>query len=203
MKKISKNFYRQKDVVELAQAFLGTYLVTEIRPGEKTIGKIVETEAYQGPFDKASHAYDNRRTARTETMYLAGGVAYIYLCYGIHHLFNIVTGPKETPHAVLVRALEPVSGIEWMLKRRHLQTPKYNLTAGPGAMSQAMGITTQLNKMSLTSNIIWIEERSDVIQKEHIIASPRVGVSYAQEHALLPWRFYLKGNKWVSRYGRK
>lgn len=199
MRKISKNFYCQNDVVKLAQDFLGTYLVTEIIPGQKTVGKIVETEAYQGPFDKASHAYNDRRTTRTETMYLAGGVAYVYLCYGIHHLFNIVTGPKNTPHAVLVRAVEPISGIDWMLKRRRFDTPKYNLTAGPGAMSQAMGITTALDKISLASDTIWIEERQEVIRKHDIIASPRVGVSYAQDHALLPWRFYLKGSKWVSR----
>lgn len=199
MKKITRDFYLRKNVVKVAQDLLGTFLVTEFEPSIITIGKIVETEAYQGPFDKASHSYNLRRTQRTETMYLEGGVAYIYLCYGIHHLFNIVTGPKDTPHGVLIRAIEPVEGIEIMLQRRQFEKIKHTLAAGPGAMSKAMGITTAYNSENLQGKRIWVTEREEILKPKDIIASPRVGVAYAEDHALLPWRFRIKGNPWTSR----
>lgn len=194
--KLPADFYQSEDVVDLAQQLLGKRLVTRINE-VKTAGIIVETEAYRGSEDRASHAFGGRRTARTETMYLPGGHAYIYLCYGIHHLFNVVTAPADTPFAILVRAVEPVEGIETMLERRGKDSLKPNLTAGPGSMSQALGITTKLDATPLTSDQIWIEEGS-TISKRKIIASPRVGVDYAGDHAQWPWRFRVKDNPYTS-----
>lgn len=132
-----------------------------------------------------------RRTPRTEIMYSAGGVSYVYLCYGIHHLLNIVTHGKDTPHAVLIRAIEPKTGIDVMLQRRKKEKVERSLTAGPGTLTQAMGITLEHNGLSLDGSTLWIKESSITISEKEIIASPRVGVAYAQEHALLPWRFRL------------
>lgn len=156
-----------------------------------TGGIITETEAYKGAEDKACHAYQNRRTKRTEVMFNAGGVAYVYLCYGMHHLFNIVTHQEGTPHAILVRALFPTDGIETMLKRRNKTKLDKTLTTGPGSLSQALGIQTKHSGTPLTHPTIWIEDRGLVIEKEKILSSPRVGIDYAEEHALLPWRFHI------------
>lgn len=197
-KKLPLNFYHHSDVIKIAKHLLGKFLVTRIN-NQLTAGMIVETEAYQGPMDKASHAYNNRRTSRTETMYLNGGVAYIYLCYGIHHLFNVVTGPKNTPHAVLIRAIEPSCGIKAMLQRRNLTKPQKKLTAGPGNLSRALGITTTQDQIKLNSKTLWLEDRNINIKNNQIISSPRVGVDYAQEHAQLPWRFTIENNPWVSQ----
>lgn len=157
---LSKDFYLRDDVVQIAQDLLGKFLITEL-DGERTVGKIVETEAYRGPEDKASHAYSNRRTRRTEVMFAEGGTAYVYLCYGIHHLFNVVTNVKDIPHAVLIRAVEPVENIETMLLRRNIKVLKPNVTGGPGALSQAMGITTAYSGVSLIaeSSVIRIEDQ--------------------------------------------
>ena len=194
--KLPVEFYQSEDVVALSQQLLGNRLVTQI-DGVRTAGIIVETEAYRGSEDRASHAFGGRRTARTETMYLPGGHAYIYLCYGIHHLFNVVTAPAETPFAILVRAVEPVEGIGTMLERRSKDSLKPNLTAGPGSMSQALGITTKLDATPLDSNLIWIEE-GVAVPKKQIIASPRVGVDYAGDHARWTWRFRIKDNPFTS-----
>lgn len=192
------SFYQNKDVVAIGHALLGKFLFTNIA-GALTGGMIVETEAYNGAVDKASHAYGNKNTARTKTMFMEGGVAYIYLCYGIHHLFNVVTSVEGEPKAVLIRAVEPLDGLDVMLQRRSMDKPKPNLTAGPGSVAKALGIDRNLNALSLQSTVVWIEDRGIVIHQDEIAAVPRIGVAYAAEDALLPYRFYVKGNQYVSK----
>lgn len=196
--KLDKSFYLDEDVVALSRSLLGKYLVTKI--DGLTSGMIVETEAYKGAEDRACHAYANLRTARTAPLFEEGGISYIYLCYGLHHLFNVVTAPKEVPHAILIRAIEPVEGVEIMLKRRKMLSPSYKLTSGPGSMSQALGLSVLHNQTDLTKDLIWIEDRGVKISEESIISTTRVGVEYAKEDALLPWRFIIRGNPWVSGY---
>jgi DNA-3-methyladenine glycosylase len=198
MPKLSYAFYEQKDVVSIAVQLLGKQLFTLIE-GKLVGGTIVETEAYNGVIDKASHAYGGRFTPRTSIMYEAGGVSYVYLCYGIHHLFNVVTGIKGSPHAVLIRGLEPIVGIDTMLMRRKMPTLASRITAGPGALAQALGIDKKLNAKDLLGEEIWIEDNGISYKKEQITSSPRVGVAYAEDDALLPYRFYIKGNKYVSK----
>lgn len=197
MAKLERAFYADKDVLKVAKALLGKVLVTEI-DGIRTSGRIVETEAYNGAADRASHAWNNRRTNRTEIMFGPGGVAYVYLCYGIHHLFNVVTNSEDVPHAVLVRGLEPLEGIDHMLFRCGKQKVDYTLTAGPGSLSKALGITTALTGQSLLGDVIWIEDAPAVAKKD-IVAGTRVGVAYAMEDAYLPYRFSVKGSPWVSK----
>ncbi len=194
---LPEDFYTRKHVVQIAKDLLGKVLVTNFE-GERTAGMIVETEAYAGVGDKASHAYGGRRTARTETMYSRGGVAYVYLCYGIHHLFNVVTNAEDIPHAVLIRAVEPLEGVDIMLARRGKPKLSPQLTAGPGALSQALGINTGHTGLSLNTHII-IEDRGIKIRPRDIIAGTRVGVAYAEEDAYLPYRFWIKGNPYVSK----
>lgn len=196
-KKISLNFYEQSDVLHLSKNLLGKILLTHFN-GTHTGGMIVETESYKGAEDKACHAYQNRKTARTEVMFETGGVAYVYLCYGMHHLFNIVTNKKNIPHAILIRAIEPLYGIETMLKRRQKKKIDRSLTAGPGSLTQALGIQCKHSKTSLIGDSIWIEDHGHIFLEKEVIASPRVGVSYAEDHALFPWRFRLKNNSWTS-----
>lgn len=198
MPKLSYSFYQQKNVVSIAVQLLGKQLFTLIE-GKLVGGTIVETEAYNGVIDKASHAYGGRFTPRTSIMYEAGGVSYVYLCYGIHHLFNVVTGIKGSPHAVLIRGLEPIVGIDTMLMRRKMPTLASRITAGPGALAQALGIDRKLNAKDLLGEEIWIEDNGISFKKEQITSSPRVGVAYAEDDALLPYRFYIKGNKYVSK----
>jgi len=183
--------------VQIAKDLLGKVLVTDFEEG-RTSGIIVETEAYAGVGDKASHAYGGRRTTRTETMYSRGGVAYVYLCYGIHHLFNVVTNVQDIPHAILVRAIEPLEGIDIMLARRNKEKLTPQLTAGPGAMSQALGISTGHTGLALNTHI-FIEDRGIKVRKTDIVSGTRVGVAYALEDAYLPYRFWIKGNPYVSR----
>ena len=195
---LSRSFYKRSNPVKIAKELLGKELVTRIS-GKTTSGIIVETEAYKAPEDKASHAYGMRRTSRTETMFGVGGIAYIYLCYGIHHLFNVVTGPENTPHAILVRAVEPKTGIADMLERRNLQSPEPRTTNGPGILSQALGITTRNNDVDLTKKkIIWIKETGVFFPSNEIISSPRVNIGYAEEFIKKPWRFRVKDSKWTS-----
>lgn len=196
--KLPLSYYSNQDVLFLAKDLLGKVLFTEI-DGETTAGIIVETEAYFGVKDKASHAYGGRRTDRTETLYSHGGVSYVYLCYGIHHLFNVVTSVEDEPHAVLVRAVEPLIGKEIMELRRNMPASKPSISAGPGSAAKALGIDRSFNSKKLTENEIWIEDHGIVYQPDEIIAGPRIGVAYAEEDALLPWRFFVKGNKYVSK----
>ncbi|WP_285008139.1 DNA-3-methyladenine glycosylase [Pedobacter faecalis] len=201
MARLPFSFYQGTDVNLLAQQLLGKVLYTRLGD-DITAGIIVETEAYKGVEDRASHAYGGRLTNRTQTMYERGGVSYVYLCYGIHHLFNVVTAPEGVPHAVLVRGLEPLQGLELMLARRKMLVLKPNLTAGPGALAMAMGIDRSLNAKDLLGDEIWLEDQGALLTKPEIVACPRVGVDYAGEHALLPWRYYIKGNRYVSKPNR-
>jgi DNA-3-methyladenine glycosylase len=192
--KLPLEFYRQPDVVAIAQALVGKYLVTCL-DGELTSGQIVETEAYCGATDKACHAH-LKRTKRTEVMFHAGGVAYVYLCYGIHRLFNIVTNQAGLADAVLVRAVAPAEGLPTMLARRGLAQAARKLTAGPGALTQALGIGLAHYGADLTGLEIWLEDRGG--PPPALIASPRVGVGYAGDDARLPWRFRAQGSPWCS-----
>lgn len=196
--KLPLSYYSNQDVLFLAQDLLGKVLFTEI-DREITAGIIVETEAYFGVKDKASHAYGGRRTDRTETLYNQGGVSYVYLCYGIHHLFNVVTSVEDDPHAVLIRAVEPLIGTEIMELRRNMPASKAAISSGPGSAAKALGIDRSFNKKDLNGNEIWIEDHGIQYPSDDIVTGPRIGVAYAQEDALLPWRFFVKGNKYVSK----
>lgn len=196
--KLPLSFYHRNDVVAISRELLGKYLFTRIN-GEFTGGYIVETEAYNGIIDRASHSYGNRLTPRTKTMYGEGGIAYVYLCYGIHEMFNIVTSVEGQPHAILIRAIQPTDGLDIMLDRRKMSALKSTITSGPGSVAQALGISRQINAISLQSDTLWIEDRGMVIPNENIAAVPRVGIAYAKEDALLPYRFYIKGNSYVSK----
>lgn len=194
------DFYTRTDVVQIARDLLGKILVTEF-DGLRTAGRITETEAYRASDDRACHAFGNRRTARTEVMFHEGGRAYIYLCYGIHHLFNVVTAPEETAHAVLIRAIEPVEGVEIMLQRRQFTTYDVRLTTGPGALAQALGLTTRWTGQSFFSpdSPVWIENQGAKIFEKDIVAGKRIGVDYAGECAEWPWRFWLKNSPFVKK----
>ena len=198
-KRLPRTYYQSLEVTDIARDLLGKYLITEI-DGFHCSGIIVETEAYRGPDDRASHSYNNRRTSRTEVMYAEGGVAYIYICYGIHHLMNVVTGPKDDAHAVLIRALEPADGIDIMAARRQMMESDSRLTKGPGALSIALGLTSALSGTSLysPSSPIWIEDRGLKFAPNEICSGPRIGVESAGEAALWPWRYFVKKNKYVS-----
>jgi len=196
--RLPKEFYLRNDVLKISKELLGKFLYTEIE-GRITGGMITETEAYMAPEDKASHAYGGRRTNRTEIFYAEGGISYVYLCYGIHYLFNVVTNKNEVPHAILIRAIEPVEGIDTMLSRRKKSKVEPALTCGPGAMSQALGINKAHNNLDLLGDVIWIEDHGVNISEKDILKGPRIGVDYAAEYAAKPWRFGIKGNKWVSR----
>jgi DNA-3-methyladenine glycosylase len=184
----------QDDVVSLSQQLLGKVLFT--KEGKIiTAGIITETEAYAGTTDKASHAYGGRRTSRTETMYAEGGVSYVYLCYGMYSLFNVVTNRKDIPHAVLVRAIQPTEGIKTILERRKSEKLKKGLTTGPGKVAMALGINFRShNAQDLAGTKIWIEDRGITIPEKSINKGPRIGVDYAGEDAKLPYRF------WVNEY---
>lgn len=184
-------------MVQIAKDLLGKILVTKWK-GVITSGKIVECEAYAGATDNASHAAGGRRTNRNEIMYAEGGVTYVYLCYGIHHLFNVVTNSKEIPHAVLIRALEPLKGIKTMLERTGKENLDTTLTKGPGNVSKALGIYTKHSGISLLGKEIFIADKKISYSGEEIGASPRIGVQYAGKDANLPFRFYVKGNPFVS-----
>lgn len=190
MKKLPLSFYQREDVVQIAKELLGKVIITKF-DGVTTAGRIVETEAYNGVIDKASHAYGGRRTARTEIMYGKGGTAYVYLCYGIHHLFNVVTNTKDTPHAVLVRGIIPLKGIDVMLERANKTALTKTIGIGPGNVSKLLGISTSHTGYSLQRKEIYIVDDAYAVNDSQIIATPRIGVEYALEDALLPYRFYL------------
>lgn len=190
-------FYLEPDVTRAAVALLGKFLVTNF-DGIRTGGMIVETEAYAGATDRASHAYGNRRTKRTEVMYARGGVAYVYLCYGMYALTNVVTHARDVPHAVLIRGLEPVEGTEAMLKRSGKTAVDRRLTAGPGVLSRALGLSPLHSGLPFSGPEILIEDRGVAVKPGDVLASPRVGVDYAGEDAGLPWRFRIRGNPWTS-----
>lgn len=196
--KLPENFYQRNDVTIISKELLGKFLISDI-DGIVTGGMITEVEAYNGISDKASHAFGGRRTNRTETMYGKGGICYVYLCYGIHHLFNVVTNKINIPHAVLIRAIEPIIGIDEMLKRRKKINIQPTLTSGPGSMSSSLGIKTSDSGSDLCGNRIYIEDRGINISDSKIISTKRVGVDYAGKDALLKYRFYIKENKFISK----
>ena len=196
---LPKEFYESTDVVQIAKNLLGKKLTTQFH-GETTSGVIVETEAYKAPEDLASHAKWNRRTPRNETMFCPAGHSYVYICYGIHNLFNVVTGPQGIPHAVLIRAIEPLTGIETMMSRRKMNSFNPQLVNGPGKFTVAMGITMSHDRLILydKNSPVWISDNDSANFK--ILAGPRVGMSH---HTGIsghwPWRFRVDGNKWTSK----
>lgn len=194
--KLDESFYQRHDVTRVARDLLGKVLVARINK-ITTSGVIVETEAYSHT-EKGCHAYMNRKTPRNEVMFRAGGHVYVYLCYGIHYLFNVVTGFEGTGDAVLVRALEPLDGTDHMIERTGSSTVK-RITSGPGKLTKALGIDRKLNGMFLTGSHVWIEDRGVIVAKKQVLASPRIGIDYAGVDAELPWRFTIKDNDWVSR----
>src|ERR1700694_2797253 len=195
--KLPREFYTRSNVLTVSRELLGKLLVVAASGGTRVSGIIVETEAYRGPQDRASHAYGGRRTKRTETMYGIGGTAYVYFVYGMYHQFNVVTNARDVPHAILVRALEPVEGLELMRERRQGQ-PDLNLTNGPGKLCIALGIDRQLDRADLLADRVWIEQRENISARQ-TASGPRVGIDYAEEWIDKPWRFWIKGNPFVSR----
>ncbi len=183
------SFYANPDVVDVSRQLLGKILCTQIN-GEFTSGMIIETEAYCGRNDKACHANNNKRTDRTEVMFGKPGHAYIYLCYGIHHLFNVVTNKEGLADAVLIRAIKPIDGLDIIKQRRQISSEK-NLCNGPGKLTRALNIFTSYTEHNLSEQPIWIEDRNIKITDDQIQSSPRIGVDYAGEDALKPWRFTI------------
>lgn len=198
--KLPREFYTRPDVLEVARELLGKKLVVPVKNGSRVSGIIVETEAYRGPEDRASHAWNGRRTQRTETMYGVGGMAYVYFVYGMYNQFNVVTNIEGIPHAVLVRALEPSEGLEVMRRRRRGRS-EHELTSGPGRLCLAMGIDRQLDKADLLSDRVWIEEGISISPRQ-IARGPRIGIDYAEKWITKPWRFWVRDNPFVSRSGK-
>lgn len=196
------SFFIRPDVAIIAKELLGKCLATNF-DGNLTVLRIVESEAYNGAVDKASHAYNNRKTNRTKVMYEKGGVAYVYLCYGIHQMFNIVTNLENVPHAILIRGGEPITGIDIMSLRTNKKTPDTTISRGPGNVCKALGIHTGHSGFALNREEIFIYDDGVKIKSKDIGISPRIGVEYSREDALLPYRFYLKGNPYVSEKWRK
>ena len=195
--KLPREFYTRSDVLEIARDLLGKKLVVPNKNGKRVAGIIVETEAYRGPEDRASHAYGGRRTNRTETMYGRGGAAYVYFVYGMYNQFNVVTNVENIPHAVLVRAVEPVEGID-IIRRRRPGRSEYEWTSGPGRLCLALGIDRKLDKADLLGNRVWIEEGISISPRQ-IARGPRIGIDYAEKWVTKPWRFWIKNNPFVSR----
>jgi DNA-3-methyladenine glycosylase len=195
--KLPREFYTRSNVLTVARDLLGKLLVVPADDGQRVAGMIVEVEAYRGPDDRASHAYGGRRTKRTETMYQEGGIAYVYFVYGMYYQFNVVSNVADVPHAILVRALEPLEGLDVMRERRHSH-PDHNLTNGPGKLCVAMGIDRQLDKADLLGDRVWLEGFRKV-QPSQIAKGPRIGIDYAEEWIDKPWRFWISVNTYVSR----
>jgi DNA-3-methyladenine glycosylase len=195
--KLPRDFYTRPNVVAVARELLGKLLVVPTVNGKRVSGKIVEVEAYRGPQDRAAHSYGGRRTKRTETMYGIGGTAYVFFVYGMYYQFNVVTNVADSPHAVLIRAVEPVEGIELMRKRRRNQ-PDHNLTNGPGKLCIALDIDRRLDGDDLLGNKVWLEEDAKV-PRSRIMSGARIGIDYAAEWKDKPWRFWIKDNPFVSR----
>jgi len=200
-RRLPREFYTRASVLAVARDLLGRLLVVGEPDGRRVSGRIVETEAYRGPQDRASHAYGGRGTNRTETMYQIGGTAYVYFVYGMYHQFNVVTNAAEIPHAVLVRALEPVEGVERMRERRGVAADR-ELTSGPGKLCIALGIGREHDRTDLLGERIWIEDGGQPVRPSAIACGPRIGIDYAEEWAHKPWRFWVRGNPFVSRGAR-
>jgi len=205
MKKIPREFYTGGDTLDIAQDLLGKLLVVPTASGERVSAIIVETEAYLGAIDKAAHSYGNRRTPRTETMFAVGGTAYIFFIYGMYFQFNVVVGAIDTPHAILIRAVEPFENIEIMRMRRNAKSKHpdrkmldKNLTSGPGKLCIALGIDRTFNNEDVLGEKVWLEDFKTFSAGE-IASGKRIGIDYAEEFAEKPWRFWVKDNLFVSR----
>jgi DNA-3-methyladenine glycosylase len=196
-KRLDQDFFTRTDTLRIARDLLGKLLVVPTEDGRRVSGMIVETEAYLGEVDKAAHSYGGRRTARNEITYAAGGHVYVFFVYGMYYQLNLVTGLADHPHVVLIRAVEPVEGIEVMRERRGEMKDK-NLTSGPGKLCIALGITRDLNGEDLLGDRIWVEEHRN-FKKSEIAVGPRVGIDYAEEFIDMPWRFWVKDNQFVSK----
>ncbi|HEX8284470.1 MAG TPA: DNA-3-methyladenine glycosylase [Pyrinomonadaceae bacterium] len=199
--KLGRDFYARADTLAVARELLGKRLVVPSETGARVSGRVVEVEAYLGVEDRAAHSFGGRRTRRTETMYAVGGAVYVFFVYGMHHQFNVVAGPEGQPHAVLVRAVEPEEGIELMKERRPVSKER-ELTSGPGKLCRALKLDLTYDGEDLTkSRRVWLEDAGAKLAAEEIATGPRIGVDYAGEDALRPWRFWVKGNEYVSRKG--
>ena len=198
MKKLQKGFYDRQDVIQIAKELLGKVVVTNLA-GKITSGRIVETEAYVAITDKASHSFAGRRTPKNEHMYCKAGTAYIYICYGMHQMLNVVTNKKNIPDAVLIRAIEPIKGIDIMLKRAGKLVFNNTLSKGPGNVGKVLGISKQYSGINLLGEdiYIYVDDESN-IPAELVGSSKRIGVESAGAAALLPYRFYIRGNRFVS-----
>lgn len=196
-RKLPREFYTRPNVLTVARELLGKLLVVPARNGKRVAGRIVEAEAYRGPQDRAAHSYGGRRTKRTEPMYGIGGTAYVFFVYGMYNQFNVVTNVVDAPHAVLIRAVEPVEGIDVMRKRRANQAG-HNLSNGPGKLCIAMAIDRGLDGADLLGKQVWLEDANG-IPRSKIMSGPRIGIDYAEEWKDKPWRFWIKGNPFVSR----
>jgi DNA-3-methyladenine glycosylase len=192
--KLDRSFYLRNNVVRIARELVGKSLHARIR-GISTSGMIVETEAYSYK-ERGSHAFRGM-TPRNAVMFGEGGHVYVYLCYGVHHLFNVVTNKAGLADAVLVRALQPMDGEELMAKRVGGKAAK--ITAGPGKLSKAMGFDRRHNGIDLCGDEIWLEDMDMDVKSIKIKKGPRIGVEYAGKDASLPWRFWIAGNPWVSK----
>lgn len=195
MKVLSRSFYLHENVAHTAKKLLGKVLITNIQ-GKRTSGIIVETEAYSYK-ERGCHAFKGKMTERNKIMFGKGGFAYVYLCYGVHQLFNVVTNKQNKPEAVLIRALQPLEGTEWMTQR--MQTDSLTrITSGPGKLTKALGIDRTLNGKDLITSEVCIREGVKVNNKQ-IVTATRIGIDYAGPDAKLLWRFYIKDNNWISR----
>ncbi len=197
LKKLDRSFYSRKNVLQIASDLLGKILVTQLN-GIRSSGRIVETEAYAGIDDRASHAYGGKRTARSEHLYGDPGTVYVYICYGMHHLFNVITNKKDIPHGVLIRALEPMEGVDEMLNRSGKLTADYTLTKGPGNLSRAMGMNKNHSGGNVFSEEIFIADDGLRYKKNEIVITKRIGVDGAGKDANLLYRFIVRGNPYVS-----
>ena len=195
--KLTRDFFIREDTLRIARDLLGKLLVVRSESGERVSAMIVETEAYLGEIDKAAHSFGGRRTKRNEITYAEGGHVYVFFIYGMYYQLNFVTGPVDHPHACLIRAVEPVEGIEIMRERRG-PMPDKNLTSGPGKLCIAMGIDKSLNAEDLLGDRIWLEDFR-TFSEDEVAYGKRIGIDYAEEFAEKPWRFWVKGSLFVSR----
>jgi len=195
--KLERSFYTSRDALTAARDLLGKTLVVPVSSGVRVSGRIVETEAYCGVEDRAAHSYGGRLTDRTRVMFGPGGFSYVFFVYGMYNQFNVVTSDEGVPHVVLIRALEPVENIEAMRERRG-KMPDLNLTSGPGKLCIAMGIDKRLYGADLTGKRVWIEH-ADRVNDDEVVVTERIGIDYAGEDALKPWRFYIRSSPYVSR----
>ncbi|MEO8574655.1 MAG: DNA-3-methyladenine glycosylase [Pyrinomonadaceae bacterium] len=197
---LNREFFVRKDTLRISRDLLGKLLVVPTANGDRVSGMIVETESYLGVDDKAAHSYGGRRTARNEITYAEGGHVYVFFVYGMYYQLNVVTGLVDNPHVVLIRAVEPVEGVDIMRQRRGAMKDT-NLTSGPGKLCIALGIDRSLNGEALLGGRIWIEEYRN-LKKQEIMSGPRVGIDYAGEFIDMPWRFWVKDNPLVSKTRR-